>query len=687
MNLEFITFGRSDISLSNYQNNTQNTKFKVSSLSSFLRTGVLCGDYVIIVNNKNYPLGVDIEKLERAMIDYGSDVFICTSLLKVESNALEDELAFSELTSYWPIFISKKLFKTAISEIAKSISLEALNEGGGTLLIELASLLLAKECKILPICTVKKQFGARLSIHDLIIARNLINRYKSVVRENILVEYRLIQEYINNPLIRIDETNYKQISGIFNKSLLDEWLVFNDLDVACKIALKVRKHLLVRNIAIVVGSLGGGGAERCAVSLGSIFKKNGYGVAFINSYESHSPYPRDEEIPVVTIKENHLRRVKLERYLKKHNIDTIIEMDHIMDCSVREALWLVLNGYNVIVQEHSQFFLPLFFNRNLSFFKLRNAVFKCISALTCLSEMDKYLWQKTGVERTFNIHNPLSFLEEKLSNGISTSHEVTFMMRMAPEKGLWIIPEVLRLVLDQEPEAKFNLCGFFPNVNDCEQFKKKLKKLDLEQAVLKFGYDKNPKVTLSNSRVFVCISPVEGSPMSIAEARMFGVPTVMFALSYIELSQHGCVSVAHGDVHSMADEIVKLLKDKSYWNRISKDCRVGLSAWSSRTIIQEWQKLFDIVSQPAITKASENKDISSLALSEMIRSLDYYGNWYQGGTASVNLDCSPNIELDIISNASKYIAIKKKIFAIAPLGSRRYKLLKFLYRSFFKNLN
>lgn len=445
-----------------------------------------------------------------------------------------------------------------------------------------------------------------------------------------------------------------------------------------------KKKRSVKNIAIFVGSLGGGGAERCAVLLGNIFKRMGLSVVFVNSYTASVEYSRDISVPVFVSPESHCRRSYVLEFLHEHQIDTIIEMDHFMDCSVREAVWGVLNGFNVIVQEHSQFFLPLFFYKQLSFFQLRRVAYRCISRLTCLSEMDRNLWLVSGIKNVCVMHNPLTFsmLEKEKLKNIQHENVITFLTRLAPEKGLWDIPKLIVLIKSKVPDLKCNICGYFPNDSDKREFKRRISELGITNTLDFIGYAKDPASMLSKSKVFVCVSPVEGSPMSIAEARANGVPTVMYSLPYIELAEHGCIQVPHGDIESMSEQICKLLLDDDYRNCLSEQCYVDIEKWSDSKIQEQWAELFaDFNTDLSLKNSTLEMKSLEIAFAEMHRALEYYSKWYQFKDGTQR----SSIGSEVVETSMKYNKLKNWVFQFAPFGSLRYKLLKLFYNNLIKD--
>lgn len=139
---------------------------------------------------------------------------------------------------------------------------------------------------------------------------------------------------------------------------------------------------------------------------------------------------------------------------------------------------------------------------------------------------------------------------------------------------------------------------------------------DLAGAVTFLGWRDDVPHLMSEASVFVLSSAFEGYGTVIAEALSAGCPVVMTDVGNAgELVRDGIsgLIVQVGDVHALADRIIRVLRDKALANRFSE---AGLSAVrflpSFEEYVAKYASLFDVpLSKPRIlfiTQAIDEKD-------------------------------------------------------------------------------
>lgn len=89
----------------------------------------------------------------------------------------------------------------------------------------------------------------------------------------------------------------------------------------------------------------------------------------------------------------------------------------------------------------------------------------------------------------------------------------------------------------------------------------------IDKNVIFCGMTQNVNEYYSNAAVYLSTSKYEGFPMTLLEAQAHQLPTVMFDMPYLTLGtpEHGVIGVDQMDTSAAAAEIVRLLKDKAYW--------------------------------------------------------------------------------------------------------------------------
>lgn len=117
----------------------------------------------------------------------------------------------------------------------------------------------------------------------------------------------------------------------------------------------------MKNISILflINSLSGGGAERNAVSLANLFKKNGYRTVVVCTESKKNDYGLDDAIPLRLIRYSDSERYKkLLDITKEFCINVVILTNHWQYDNFKDINWFKTQNIKVIAQEHSMFFSP-----------------------------------------------------------------------------------------------------------------------------------------------------------------------------------------------------------------------------------------------------------------------------------------------------------------------------------------
>ena len=380
----------------------------------------------------------------------------------------------------------------------------------------------------------------------------------------------------------------------------------------------------VRNIAIVVSSMGGGGTERVAVRLGDLFEELGYCVTYITRFQSTESFDFENRFNVLMVEGDLTKRIDgFRKIAEKNNIDTFLFVDYYLYQTMDEILWAKGSGYCVIAMEHNSFYVPFYVNE-LQLFQKRLIAYRVVDALTCLSTMDLVAWQHSGIKNVQFIQNPLpsNLLEGRRVQHVSTKrNRVIFIGRLVYQKGVDLIPQIINQVSKLVPDAVFDIIGKFPDEKSKEDFFAALKVLSVEKNVNYLGYVKNPEKYLEQSKVLFLPSRFEGLPMVLLEAKAVGVPSVVFDMPYLYgcQAEHGCLQVPFGDVRGIAEKIATLLSDDLLNEKYATYAVDSLTLFSDDVIKKKWKDLFTSLKSVDTVKFEKSSDIT--LMSEFYKSL------------------------------------------------------------------
>lgn len=151
-------------------------------------------------------------------------------------------------------------------------------------------------------------------------------------------------------------------------------------------------------------------------------------------------------------------------------------------------------------------------------------------------------------------------------------YDAVFQGRFHPQKGIFELVDIWKLIVNQKSKAKLAVIGNGPLMQDV---KAKVKKLGLEENIKFFGYvyDGPEKYTIfSQSRIVVHPAFYDSGGMAAAEAMAFGLPCVGFKLkSYESYYPRGIVKVKTGNLQTFSEEIIKLIDNSAYREKVGQD--------------------------------------------------------------------------------------------------------------------
>lgn len=128
--------------------------------------------------------------------------------------------------------------------------------------------------------------------------------------------------------------------------------------------------------------------------------------------------------------------------------------------------------------------------------------------------------------------------------------------RLAPVKGVEIIPTIAKYIKNKNLPIYFNIIGDGSDYNNIKQL---IKENAVEDVVNMVGFQKNPYPYILASDIYLNTSHTEGMPLSICEAMTLGKPVIATNTSgAIELLEQEHGILVDRTVEQIGDAIIKL---------------------------------------------------------------------------------------------------------------------------------
>lgn len=234
-----------------------------------------------------------------------------------------------------------------------------------------------------------------------------------------------------------------------------------------------------------------------------------------------------------------------------------------------------------------------FFVNTLSYFANRVAVSmirKKADLIFAISFKIKADLLKLGVtsKKVKVISNAISFRSiQKVAEPLKKEYSAIFMGRIHPDKGIFDLVKVWRLVCNKIPNAKIAIIGD-GEIQTVRNFSREIQKFGLDSHFKLLGWlegvDKFS--ALKKSKLFLFPSKDESWGISLMEGIACGLPAVTYDLPiYRELYPKGLLQTTPiGDIKMIADIVMRLLKDTLERKRLGNWGRVFASDF-------DWDKI------------------------------------------------------------------------------------------------
>ena len=289
-------------------------------------------------------------------------------------------------------------------------------------------------------------------------------------------------------------------------------------------------------IGLLITKLNGGGAERTAANLSSLFDEYGEEVYLITFDGSNITYPYKGKLIDLSlginknvfdaIKKNIKRIIKVKKIKKKYNLDVCISL---LDTP---NLVNVLSGGKckkiVSIRNYLSLEKPSFIRKQLiRFSSIRADKTVCISKNV---EYDMRNFFKIKEKKLCTIYNPVDIkslltIEEDYTfdKEFSDYFNIVTMGRLTYQKGQWNLIYAIKDIVVQYPKVRLYILGDGELKNELEEL---VKKLELEEHVFFLGFISNAHKFLRQCDLFVLTSLFEGLGNVLLEAMALGLPVI-----------------------------------------------------------------------------------------------------------------------------------------------------------------
>lgn len=212
-----------------------------------------------------------------------------------------------------------------------------------------------------------------------------------------------------------------------------------------------------------------------------------------------------------------------------------------------------------------------------------------------LTKEDRKNWLIT-VPQTVQIYNPLTFISEQKAP--LEEKRCIALGRLVYQKNFSDLIKAWAIVAKECPDWKMDIFGDGPMR---ENLAAEISAAGLEGIVRLMGRTSDVSKEMLASSCLVMTSRYEGFPMTLLEAAETGLPMVSYSCpqgpsEIIEDGSNGYL-VAPGDVNTLAERIISIIKDTDCRKAMGHQASISAKAFSLDKVISQWIELFTEISR------------------------------------------------------------------------------------------
>lgn len=355
-------------------------------------------------------------------------------------------------------------------------------------------------------------------------------------------------------------------------------------------------------IVCLIGSLGGGGAERVMAWLVNNLHNSGHDVTLVTqNSETPDAYACNSIIRRVRFtKKRYFNSSLISRYINTFKWLTLIRKtvihqkpDVVLSFidSVNVQCLIALIGLNVgvvvsertdpgksLISRKKKAILPFLYRRYA-----KSVVFQT-------SVLEKKYAEKWKLSNSLVIPNPVQSQFVSSKNNVE-SNIILSVGRLDLQKGHDILINAWAKIAHQAPGWALRIVGDGP---EKENYKKIIHELGVSGSVKLVGFKSDIVSEYNNSSIFVLPSRVEGFPNVLIEAMASEMPIIASSspVACKEIIQHGKTGVLFNldSVNELANNLLLLIHDKKFRSDLGLNAVHVRDLYSENAVFDLWQK-------------------------------------------------------------------------------------------------
>lgn len=279
---------------------------------------------------------------------------------------------------------------------------------------------------------------------------------------------------------------------------------------------------------------------------------------------------------------------KLRAFLKKQNIDIVIDIDIVLDALSIPAAWGL--GTKVLSWEHADcpYELSVLYRKWILKFSVRYTDY-----VVTLTEDDRKAYGRLvgRTERIRAIYNPMRRQTDDADIG-RRENWILSVGRLVPEKGIDYLVKVAVRVLKKHRDWKWMILG---EGEERYLIEEAIRRENLADRLVALGLVSDVDKYLCRAKLFVLTSRREGLPMCLLEAKEHQLPCVSFDISaglreIIEDGVNGYL-IKPFDCDEMIAKVNLLIEQEERRKQFAECAQKHMEGFRMRSVMENWNEV------------------------------------------------------------------------------------------------
>ena len=277
----------------------------------------------------------------------------------------------------------------------------------------------------------------------------------------------------------------------------------------------------------------------------------------------------------------------LKKKILKYKIDVFVYNYY----NIKEIKMLnKLKNVKTIFYNHSCFFFWFYFQKLIFIKYLYNAYKNSKYIISLIPFENDYLFKKWGI-KSILMNN---FITYENINPSNLSSKIIIMIGRGYDKlkrfNLGI--EAMKYIVKEVPDSQMKIISEFFGLKELINL---VDKLHLSKNIKFEGFSLNPEIYYKNASLHIFPSIIESFPLVLAEAKIFGIPTILTGIDYVSIINGGTIIIYDDKPETIAKESIKILTNEKYRKQLGNNARNSMIQFKNEITLRKWVKLILVI--------------------------------------------------------------------------------------------